>query len=59
MGFQLISLGALIVVGVIIANMIANAAGTTAFFNGLGNLWGRSINGLLGSTTPLATASAK
>lgn len=54
MGYQVISLGALIVVGVIIANMIVHAAGTTAFFNGLGNLWGRSINGLLGSSTPLA-----
>ena len=53
MGYQLISLGALIVIGVILANMIAHAAGTTAFFNGLGNLWGRSINGLLGSSTAL------
>ena len=51
MGYQLISLGALIVVGVVLANMIAKPAGTTAFFNGLGGLWGRSINGLLGSTT--------
>lgn len=54
MGYQLISLGALIIIGVILANMIAHAAGTTAFFNGLGNLWGRSINGLLGSTAPLS-----
>jgi len=48
MGYQIINLGALIVIGVIIANMIANAKGTTAFFNGLGGLWGTSINGLLG-----------
>jgi hypothetical protein len=53
MGYQLISLGALIVVGVILANMIAHAAGTQAFFTGIGNLWGRSINGLLGTTNPL------
>ena len=55
MGYQLISLGAIIVIGVILANMIKNASGTTAFFNGLGNLWGRSINGLLGSTTALSS----
>jgi hypothetical protein len=51
LGSQLLSLGALIVVGVIIANMIANANGTKAFFNGLGGLWGMSINGLLGKTS--------
>lgn len=48
---QLLELGALIVVGVILANMIANATGTKAFFDGLGNLWGKSINGLLGKTS--------
>lgn len=51
MGLYIIQLGVFIVVGVIIANMIANAAGTTAFFNGLGGLWGKSINGLLGKTS--------
>jgi hypothetical protein len=51
MGYQVINLAALIVIGVILANMIANAAGTTAFFNGLGGLWGKSINGLLGKTS--------
>jgi hypothetical protein len=51
MGYAIIELGVLIVVGVILANMIANAAGTTAFFNGLGGLWGKSINGLLGKTS--------
>lgn len=45
---QLLELGALIVIGVILAMMISNSSGTTAFFNGLGNLWGNSINGLLG-----------
>jgi hypothetical protein len=48
---QLFELGALIVIGVILANMIAHATGTTAFFNGIGGLWGRSINGLLGQTS--------
>jgi hypothetical protein len=57
-GYQLINLGALIIIGVILANMIKNYQGTTAFFNGLGNLWGRSINGLLGSTTAVSTSSS-
>jgi len=47
-GIQLLNLGALIVIGVILAMMIKNASGTKAFFDGLGNLWGKSINGLLG-----------
>lgn len=51
MGYQFISLAMLIVIGVIVANMIVNASGTTAFFNGLGGLWGMSINGLLGKPT--------
>jgi hypothetical protein len=38
MGYQFLNLGMLIVIGV-------------AFFNGLGNLWGKSINGLLGQTS--------
>ena len=48
MGYAVIQLGALIVIGVILANMIANPNGTKQFFNGLGKLWGTSINGLLG-----------
>jgi hypothetical protein len=51
MGYYIINLGVIIVIGVIIANMIKNAKGTTAFFNGLGGLWGKSINGLLGKTS--------
>lgn len=51
MGYQFLNLGMLIVIGVILAMMIKNATGTTSFFNGLGNLWGKSINGLLGKTS--------
>lgn len=51
MGLYLIQLGVFIVIGVIIANMIANPTGTQNFFNGLGNLWGTSINGLLGKSS--------
>jgi hypothetical protein len=54
MGYAFIQLGVLIIIGVILANMIAHANGTKTFFNGLGGLWGMSINGLLGkpSTNP-------
>lgn len=51
MGLYIIQLGVFIVIGVIIANMIHNAKGTKTFFNGLGGLWGKSINGLLGKTS--------
>jgi hypothetical protein len=51
MGYQFLNLGMLIVIGVILAMMIKNYTGTTAFCNGLGNLWGKSINGLLGQTS--------
>lgn len=51
LGFQFINVLILIVIGVILANMIANANGTKTFFNGLGHLWGMSINGLLGKPT--------
>jgi hypothetical protein len=51
MGYAFINMGMLIIIGVILALMIKNAAGTQTFFNGLGNLWGKSINGLLGKTS--------
>lgn len=47
----LLNLAALVLIGVILALMIKNAAGTKAFFNGLGGLWGKSINGILGKTS--------
>lgn len=51
MGYAFIQLGALIIIGVILANMIVHYKGTQTFFSGLGNLWGKSINGLLGKTS--------
>lgn len=51
MAYGVINIGILIVIGVILAMMISHASGTKAFFGGLGNLWGRSINGLLGKPT--------
>jgi hypothetical protein len=47
----LFNLLTLIVAGVILADMIIHSSGTTAFFNGVGGLWGTSINGLLGKTS--------
>jgi hypothetical protein len=51
MGYAFINLGMLVIIGVILALMIKNATGTKTFFNGLGNLWGKSINGILGKTS--------
>lgn len=59
MGYAFIQLAVLIVIGVIIANMIANAQGTKTFFNGLGGLWGMSINGLLGKPSTNAGSAVK
>jgi hypothetical protein len=34
-----------------LANMIANPTGTKAFFDGIGNFWKISVNGLLGQAS--------
>lgn len=59
LGFQFINVMILIVIGVILANMIANASGTKTFFNGLGSLWGMSINGLLGKPSTNAGSAVQ
>lgn len=43
-----LNLAVIIAGGVMLADAIANAAGTTALFNGIGSLWQMSINGMLG-----------
>lgn len=43
----IVPLATLIVGGVMLANAIANPAGTKAIFDGVGTLWKTSINGLL------------
>lgn len=43
-----VSVVTLIVVGVILADLIAKPQGTAAFFNGIGKLWSTSVNGMLG-----------
>lgn len=48
MGSRIVNLAVIIVGGVMLADMITHAAGTKAFFDGVGGLWKTSINGLLG-----------
>jgi len=44
----------LIVVGVMLANIIANPTGTKVVFDGLTNFWKVSVNGLLARTSPVS-----
>lgn len=48
---QIIPLATLIVGGVMLANAIANPAGTKVLIDGVGSLWKVSVNGLLGQPT--------
>lgn len=38
----------LVVMGVILANLVANASGTKTIFDGVSGLWQTSVNGMLG-----------
>lgn len=49
MASRLFSLGALIVGGIIVADILIHPKGTTAASNGINKLWGTSVNGLLGN----------
>lgn len=57
MGGQVMNLAVIIAMGVIVADMVAHAAGTNAFFGGMGSLWQTGINGMLGQSTNKQTAS--
>lgn len=48
MAGQVMNLFVLMAIGVIIADMIANAKGTNALFGGVANLWKIGVNGMLG-----------
>ncbi len=48
MGSSLFSLAALIVGGVIVADILTHPGGTTAASKGVNALWSTSVNGLLG-----------
>jgi len=45
---NVINLFVLIAIGVMLADMIANAPGTNAMFSGVSNLWKIGVNGMLG-----------
>lgn len=49
-GGHIINLFVLVAAGVMLADMIHNASGTATLFSGMGNLWGNSVNGMLGQT---------
>lgn len=47
----IISILFLIIVGVMLANIIANPSGTKVVFDGFTKFWGTSINGLLAKSS--------
>lgn len=47
----ILNLAVIIAGGVMLANLVANRAGTTALFNGIGKLWKISVNGMLGKSS--------
>lgn len=48
MAGHVMNLFVLMAIGVILADMIANAQGTNTLFGGLANLWRIGVNGMLG-----------
>jgi len=48
---HVVNIFVIIAVGVIIADMVANAAGTNALFQGMGGIWKVGVNGMLGKPT--------
>ena len=50
-GRSIFGLAALVVVGIILADVLTHPTGTAAASNGVANLWGPSVNGLLGKTS--------
>lgn len=46
-----LNLAVLIIIGTMLADLIANKDGTTALFNGVGGLWKVGINGVLGKSS--------
>lgn len=47
----ILNLAVIIAGGVMLANLTIHSQGTTALFNGVGNLWKVSVNGMLGKTS--------
>lgn len=48
MGAKIVNLFVLVIAGVMLADMIGNAGGTKALFDGVGGLWKTGVNGMLG-----------
>lgn len=46
-----LNLAVIVAGGVMLADLVVHSQGTTALFNGIGNLWKISVNGMLGSTS--------
>jgi hypothetical protein len=44
----ILSLATVIIGGVMLADLVTHQAGTKALFDGVGNLWKISVNGVLG-----------
>lgn len=51
MGGQIVNLFVIMAFGVMLADLIAHAAGTTSLFNGVARLWQIGVNGMLGQKT--------
>ena len=56
---QFVNVVVLIVLGIMLADLIAHPKGTSAFFNGVGGLWSTSTNGLLGKTSSNSNTAAR
>lgn len=48
MGGRIFDLAAMIAAGVMLADLVRNSQGTSVLIDGIQNLWGQSINGMLG-----------
>lgn len=51
MGGKVVNLFVLVIAGVMIADMIGNAKGTKALFDGVGGIWKTGVNGMLGKSS--------
>jgi hypothetical protein len=45
---HVINIFVIMAIGIILADMIANANGTKALFDGMGGIWKTGVNGMLG-----------
>ena len=57
---SLLGLAGLVIVGVIVADFVANPAGTSAIANGINSIFGTALGGLLGKPpAPAAPANQR